>query len=242
MEAAYGVNVLKYTETVQATSGASLASEILRGLGYWYFYGTDRLGPWTQASVAYTQNLWLVGASFAVPLLPSSPPCSSAGGTGPTSSSSSWSAWCWPSGPTPTRIPSVVGTVIKTFHVDTTAGLALRSTDRASPLVILGLAMLLGAGVTAVAARVRKTGLVIGGLRRGRRGRGATVRCGPGPSSPTASPSRPPPPRYVTQAAVALDTTHPGTRVYALPGNNFAAYRWGDTIDTVYPGLLTRPS
>ena len=51
IEAAYGVNVLKYTETVPATSGASLASEILRGLGYWYFYGTDRVGPWTQTSV-----------------------------------------------------------------------------------------------------------------------------------------------------------------------------------------------
>ncbi|HEX7459660.1 MAG TPA: alpha-(1-_3)-arabinofuranosyltransferase family protein, partial [Acidimicrobiales bacterium] len=48
IEAAYGVNVLKYTETVPATSAASLASEILRGLGYWYFYGTDRVGPWTQ--------------------------------------------------------------------------------------------------------------------------------------------------------------------------------------------------
>ena len=49
------------------------------------------------------------------------------------------------------------------------------------------------------------------------------------------------PPPYVRQAAATLDTTHPGTRVYALPGNDFAAYRWGDTIDTVYPGLMTRP-
>ena len=46
-------------------------------------------------------------------------------------------------------------------------------------------------------------------------------------------------------AANALNNTHPGTRVYALPGNDFAAYRWGDTIDTVYPGaadpLLRHP-
>ena len=64
VEAAYGVNVLKYTETVPATSAASLASEILRGLGYWYFYGTDRVGPWTQNSIAYTQNLWLIGGQL----------------------------------------------------------------------------------------------------------------------------------------------------------------------------------
>jgi len=69
VEAAYGVNVLKYTETVPSTSAASLASEIIRGLGYWYFYGTDRDGPWTQSAVVYTQNLWLIGASFAVPAL-----------------------------------------------------------------------------------------------------------------------------------------------------------------------------
>ena len=49
VEAAYGVNVLKYTETVPATSSASVASEIVRGLGYWYFYGSDRVGQWTQA-------------------------------------------------------------------------------------------------------------------------------------------------------------------------------------------------
>ena len=69
IEAAYGVNVLKYTETVPATSGASLASEILRGLGYWYFYGTDRVGPWTQTSLMYTQNVALILWSFSVPAL-----------------------------------------------------------------------------------------------------------------------------------------------------------------------------
>jgi arabinofuranan 3-O-arabinosyltransferase len=49
------------------------------------------------------------------------------------------------------------------------------------------------------------------------------------------------PPAYTRAAAAALDKAHPGTRLYALPGNNFGAQRWGDTIDTVYPGLMTRP-
>ena len=49
------------------------------------------------------------------------------------------------------------------------------------------------------------------------------------------------PPDYVRAAATALNAAHPGTRLYALPGNNFGAQRWGDTIDTVYPGLMTRP-
>ena len=45
VEAAYGVNVLKYTETVPSTSATSNPADIIRGLGYWYFYGSDHLGP-----------------------------------------------------------------------------------------------------------------------------------------------------------------------------------------------------
>ena len=143
-------------------------------------------------------------------------------------------------GPNPYADPSAVGSVIKAFMVDTTAGLALRSTDRASPVLILCLAVFLGAGVSALVNRVPTTGLVIGGFA------GAAVMAAATPlwtggiiATGFTQPARPP--LYVRQAAAALDATNPSTRVYALPGNNFAAYRWGDTIDTVYPGLMTRP-
>ena len=46
-EGAYGINILKYTETLPTVSVTSLASEVIRGLGYWYFYGQDKLQPWT---------------------------------------------------------------------------------------------------------------------------------------------------------------------------------------------------
>ena len=241
MEAAYGVNVLKYTETVPATSGASLASEIIRGLGYWYFYGSDRLGPWTQASVAYTQNLWLIGASFAVPVL-----CFIA---------AVFSRWRYRAyfvlitvvgmvlavGPNPYADPSTVGSahqVVPGGH-HRRPGPALHRPGVAR-----------GHPRPGHVPRRR-------GQRRGRPGaphRAGRRRRSPWPPSPGATvplwtgaiiangftqPAAPP--LYVRQAAAALDTTHPGTRVYALPGNNFAAYRWGDTIDTVYPGLMTRP-
>ncbi len=240
VEAAFGVNVLKYTETVPATSGASLASEIIRGLGYWYFYGSDRVGPWTQTAVAYTQNVWLIVASFVVPVL-----CFVA---------AVFSRWRHRAyfvlitvvgmvlavGPNPYSDPTDVGSLIKSLLVDTTAGLALRSTDRASPLVILGLAMFLGGGVSAVAVRVHKTGLVVGAFAVAAVA-GATVPLWTGGIIANGFTQPATPPSYVGQAAAALDSSHPGTRVYALPGNDFAAYRWGDTIDTVYPGLMTRP-
>jgi hypothetical protein len=240
IEAAYGVNVLKYTETVPATSGASLASEILRGLGYWYFYGTDRVGPWTQTSVEYTQNIALIAFSFTVPAL--------------AFLAAFVARWRYRTyfilitlvgmvmavGPNPYAHPSSVGSVIKKIMVDTTAGLAMRSTDRASPLIILSLALFLGAGVSAVSFRLRKTSLVVGAL---------AVAAVAGASAPLWSGqilangfNQPAvPPADVRQAATALDSAHPGTRVYAIPGNNFGAQRWGDTIDTVYPGLMTRP-
>ena len=240
VEAAFGVNVLKYTETVPATSGASLASEIVRGLGYWYFYGSDRVGPWTQTAVAYTQNIWLIVASFVVPAL-----CFVA---------AVFSRWRHRAyfvlltvvgmvlavGPNPYSDPTGVGSLIKSLLVDTTAGLALRSTDRASPLVILGLAMFLGGGVSAVAARVHKTGVVVGLFALAAIA-GATVPLWTGGIIADGFTQPATPPAYVHQAAAALNASHPGTRVYGLPGNDFAAYRWGDTIDTVYPGLMTRP-
>ena len=201
---------------------------------------SDRIGPWTQTAVAYTQNIWLIVASFAVPAL-----CFVA---------AVFSRWRHRAyfvlltvvgmvlavGPNPYSDPTGVGSLIKCLLVDTTAGLALRSTDRASPLVVLGLAMFLGGGVSAVAARVHTTGLVVGAFAVAAVA-GATVPLWTGGIIADGFTQPAAPPAYVRQAAAALDASHPGTRVYALPGNDFAAYRWGDTIDTVYPGLMTRP-
>ncbi len=122
----------------------------------------------------------------------------------------------------------------------TEAGLALRSTDRATPTVILGLAMLLGAGVTALWRR----GWLLGILAAVVAG-GVVIAADPPVFNGTTVadhftiPAHPP--SYVTRAADALNAEHQGTRVLAIPGENFAAYRYGDYIDPVWPGLLTRP-
>ncbi|HWE69561.1 MAG TPA: discoidin domain-containing protein, partial [Acidimicrobiales bacterium] len=143
-------------------------------------------------------------------------------------------------GANPYANPSGGGSVFKFLRVNTTAGLAMRSTDRATPLVLLSLAMLLGAGVTALATRVRRTGLIVGAGAIGvviaattPLWTGAII--ADGFTQPAHVPN------YVHQAAKKLNAAHTSTRVFAIPGNNFAAYRWGDTIDTAYPALLTRP-
>jgi len=237
IEGADGVNVLKYTETVPAVSSTSLASEVLRGLGYWYFYGGDRLGQWVDTSIQFTQSLAVLALSFAVPTLAVI-----------AAVAVRWRhrayfvlvtvvGMLFAVGAHPFDAPSAVGAVLKAFFTHTTAGLALRSTDRASPLVVLGLAMLLGAGISALVRKVRPVGLIVTVLVVGIVAAanppiwdGATV------ADKFVRPAQLP--TYVLQAAAALDAEHPGTRVLAIPGENFAQYRWGDTIDPVLPGEL----
>jgi hypothetical protein len=239
VEAGYGVNVLKYTETVPSTSATSNASEVLRGLGYWYFYGSDHLGPWTQAAVRFTQDIWLLITSYAVPVLAV---CAAA-----------LLRWRERSyfillvvigivlsvGPFPYSHPTPVGGALKSFMTDTTAGLALRSTDRATPVVLLGLAMLLGSGVTALYRRISfvgiTTALVIGALVVANNPslfNGETI--ANNFTQPASLPS------YQLQAIHHLNATHPGTRVLAIPGNDFASYSWGDTVDTPQSAYLSR--
>ncbi len=240
IEAAYGVDILKYTETVPAVSETSSAAEVLRGLGYWYFYGGGRLGPWVATSVQFTQELWLIATSFAVPAL-----------AFVAAAVTRWKhrsyfilvivvGMVFAVGANPFTDPSWVGHLLEVFMTKTTAGLALRSTDRASPLVLLGTAMLLGAGVTALARRRRFAGIITAVAVLGLIAaadppvwNGSTV------ADHFTQPS--PLPTYEYAAAKALDAGNPTTRVFAIPGQDFAAYRFGDTIDPIYPGLLTRP-
>ena len=240
VEAAYGVNVLKFTETVPSTSATSNPADIIRGLGYWYFYGSDHLGPWTYASVRYTQNVVLLAWSFVMPVL--------------ALVASAFVRWrerayflvllfvglVLSVGPFPFTNPTVIGRVLKSFMTNTTAGLALRSTDRATPLVLLALVMLLGCGLTAlwmrlsivgIATAVVVAGLVIANVPSLFNGDAVVAGAF---TQPAALPS------YELDAINHLNATHPGTRVFAIPGNDFASYDWGDTIDTPQAALLNR--
>ena len=51
----YNLPILEITETVRTTNATTSAPEVLRGLGYWFFYGGD------------TEGLWLARPLVAVP-------------------------------------------------------------------------------------------------------------------------------------------------------------------------------
>ena len=69
MQGTNGIEILRYTETARTVAAVSVSHEVLRGLGYWFFYGGDRLGPWIEPSVDYTQLLPLVALTYLLPIL-----------------------------------------------------------------------------------------------------------------------------------------------------------------------------
>ncbi len=239
-EGTYGINVLKFTETLPTVTSTSLSSEVVRGLGYWYFYGQDKLQPWTTASLTYTQSLWLILVSFSVPAL-----CIIVGAL---------ARWRYKAfaialvllgvtiavGAYPFDHPSPIGALAKAAGSDSTVGLAMRSSNRVVPLVVLGFALLLGSGLSAIIAARRTVGLGMFGLAV------ALVATDLPPlwtgnlvadnlARPSALPS------YITEAAAYLNAHGGDTRVLQEPGEDFAYYRWGVTSDPVWPGLLNRP-
>ena len=259
-QAGYGLNVLVYSETVQTVSSASTATEVLRGLGNWFFYGRDALAPWIQPSRAYTQSLWLIAVSFAVPVL--------------ALAAAACVRWAHRAyfvtlvvvgtalavGVYPYDHPSPFGQLFKDFAASSTAGLALRSSPRAVPLVALGLVVLLAAGVEGLfrlaaerAARADRRRrrvslsrwapaaaflavLALVALDMAPLWRGQFV--DPNLRRPENVPS------YLTAAAHTLGTAPPldgtQTRVLVEPGADFSDFRWGETLDPPLPGLMNR--
>ena len=239
-EGRYGINILRVTETVPTVSRTSSAAEVLRGLGYWYFYGWDKVQPWTAQSLPYTQSPWLLAVSFTVPAL--------------SIILGLVTRWIYRSyslalvgfgtvvavGAFPYTDPSLFGALIKGASAGSTLALAMRSVDRIVPLVVMGLALLMGSGVTALRLRRPAWGLVAGAVCVGLVAADLpALWTGDLVAANLARPGQVP--SYWTAAAAYLNGAGDSTRVLGLPGEDFGAYSWGVTMDPVPPGLLTRP-
>lgn len=238
VQGAYGANALVYSETLESTSHTSSAPEVLRGLGYWLFYVRDQVTPLTSASDAYQLSGRVVLAGWSLVVL-------GAAGIGVVAwRARRFAAWTALAGLLlavgvhPFDDPSPLGALL-TERSRETVVLALRSSTRAAPLVVLGLA--LGAGVLAAAAASRLRTVrwapfaavgVLAVVNLPALWTGAYV-------DPALARPDPLPTPWLDVAA-HLDTTGPG-RVLLLPGMESAAYRWGYTVDPPLPGLTTKP-
>lgn len=238
LQGRYGIDILRFTETYKTVSNSSSATEVGRSLGYWFFYGVDTLGPWFKAAETLTQSIPAVALSLAVPIV-----CIACGlwtrfryriffvGLVLAGLVVSVGAFPWDS-------PTPYGSVFKAF-TGTASGLALRSTPRAVPLLALGLAVFLGAGVAAASRLMPARRLVFAGL---------AVILVMANLSPMFTGRLIDPflerdadvPGYWHEAGKYLDTGDRRTRALEVPGIEFANYRWGATVDPITPGLTDR--
>jgi len=237
IQAKYGLPTLRLTETYEVVSQATTAPELFRGLGYWFFYGQDKLGPWIEPANSYTR--WALPLSFALPLL------------GLLAAALTRFRYrghfialfsigmLVAIGSHPFLGPSPLGRIFKEWTT-TDTGLAMRSTPRALPLVVLAVAIFLAAGVGALGSalpswRISAAALLLLAI---------VANCSPlwrgqllgnNLQRPEELPS------YWHDLAARINQSNPHeSRVLELPGSDFAAHRWGNSVDPILPGLIDR--
>jgi arabinofuranan 3-O-arabinosyltransferase len=237
-QARYGLPILDVTESLRTVARVSNPMDLLRGLGNWFLAGTDRVGPWLDQSTRYRDERIVTVLTFALPFA--------------ALVGAAFLRWKHRSyfvaiivvgtivgvGAWPYDDPSPIGQLFKDGSIGSSIALALRNTPRVVPIIVLGVAGLLGAGVSAfnrqrrleLGAAVLVGAVAIGaflpvwreGYLSGHLDRPEAV------------------PQYWKNAARALDGQSDATRVLEIPGSLFAAYRWGNTIEPITPGLTDR--
>ncbi|HTO00200.1 MAG TPA: alpha-(1-_3)-arabinofuranosyltransferase family protein, partial [Microthrixaceae bacterium] len=238
LQGTHGIPILRYTETYETVASAAFAPDLLRGLGYWFFYGQDGLGAWTASSVTMIQAPFALALSYLLPGL---------GFVGVLLTR--WRNRAFFAvivvvglvisiGSHPWDSPSPYGAIFKAWS-RSDMGLSFRSTPRAVPLIALGMSVFLGAGIAALTRwrprlhRPLAAALLILiclnqiALFRGQMVDRNLLRDENLPD-------------YRVDAAEALSDGDRSTRVMEIPGIDFAAYRWGNTVDPVTPGMTDR--
>ena len=244
----YGAAVLSYSEALPSTAATSTSTEVLRGLGYWLSYDRNGVVELTSAAEPYQGNFLVMSAGVSVlvlgliglvrapirirrPLL-----LTLAAGL------------VLAVGAHPFDDPSPLWR-LAVDHPTSALSLALRSSTRAVPLVVLALALgaarmidslvrkrpRIPAGVpSAVVATALTTLLALVNLPALVGGRLIDPDVSRPESIPTAW----------HEAADYLDRRFDDGltgSVLLLPGAESAAYRWGYTVDPILPGLTRKP-
>lgn len=241
----YGLPILRYTETYETVAKASTPQEILRGLGYWFFYGNDHNGAWVAASTRMIGTTPLLALGMFVSMI-----ALVAIGLARHRHTRHCVALLVVGlavavGSNPQGMSSIYGRLFESV-VNNESGFALRSSPRATPILLVALAVSLGFawdhystslrvmcrkhvrsvsfGLVTVLLVAQNYPWVTGHLITPSIARDHTL------------------PAYWTDTARAIDavTRDPSiiARTYELPGVDFATYTWGGTIDPVTPGLI----
>lgn len=245
VQSRHGADVLAFSETLEDVSRNSTGSEVLRSLGYWLFYQRNPIGPTTTASLPYLTNAPLILISFAT-----------MGVALVALVVVRWAHRRYATllittgavlavGVHPVASPSPLMSVL-VGDDESGLALALRSSTRAMPVMLLGIALAIAAGVTALPDTRRfgprlpsprwfaAAGVVLLVLITVPAVRGAEL------VDPAIDRDEHPPEAWST-AASRVDERGDDGRVLQLPGAEFGAFRWGYTADQPLVGLADTP-
>lgn len=244
----HGADVLAYSESLEAVSFTSTSTEVTRGLGYWLFYVRDAYAATTTASIDHLASGRTILLGWIVILV---------GFAG-------IAACRWPHrrfaallvgagivlgvGVHPIDDPSPLMSLL-VGDGEGGLALALRSSTRAVPVLLLGVAL----GAAQVVMRVRlpasrhepdleRDALVRMGVATviGLVAIAALPALRTGGFVDEALERDPAPPRAWMDAVAELDRRDAGYRVLQVPGTEFGAFQWGYTVDQPLPALTER--
>lgn len=244
-----GGDVLAYSESLESVSFTSTSTEVLRGLGYWLFYVRDSFAAATTSSLDHLISIPVVIAGFGLVLL-----CLLGIAV------SEWEHRRF----TALLVGAGLVLAVGVHPIDDTSplmsvllgdresglALALRSSTRAVPVLVLGMAFGAASLVSVVRTmRFRRGPIAIGGVRSSVVMAAAigllavvnlpALRTG-GFVDPALERDEQPPASWF-DASASLDALPDGYRVLQIPGTEFGAYQWGYTVDQPLPALTERP-
>lgn len=217
-----GSAVVRTTETLDGIFQASSFAEVLRGLGLWPLYGADANGPWQPGFSTYLTSPLVICASFlltaaAFALAAWAPARVRLAGTVLVAVAAAVMVAGFPVGQ-----PSPLGVAMRWVFENVPASAAFRTSNKVGGVLILGLALL---GVSGLSRLVR--------LRPGKTSRAVVT----GMCLITAIAILPAwsgglylgrydVPAYWQAAADDLRSAPQNQRVWLVPGERLADYRW----------------
>ena len=236
-----GSVVVDNSETLEGISGPSSYAEVLRGLGQWPLYGSGPTGPWLPEYGAYLRNPLVVLLTFGLPVLAGLAAVAVRGrvrrlGLGLVALAAPVMV-----GVFPPSAPSPFGAALREAFEQVPAAGAFRTTNKIGALLVLGVSLLVAAGAAAALRRTRdrpgaRAALVAGLV--------AVLAAGTVPAwTGRLYTSTVDLPGYWTRAAADLEKGPRDERVWFVPGEVLASYRWSQTRpDDLSTSVLSRPS
>jgi arabinofuranan 3-O-arabinosyltransferase len=234
-----GADLLAYSESLEDVSLTATSPEVWRSLGYWLMYVRDAYAPTTTAGADYMTDLVPIVCGFVLVVVGLLGLALVRFPARRFAVAMTFTCLVLAVGVHPFGEPSPIA---RLFRGDGQEGLslALRSSTRALPLLVIGLALGAAALVDSIGRTVAwrqtvpATALVILALAN------LPVLTGQRLVDPALERDEEPPAAW-TDAAAALDESPEGFRVMQLPGAEFGAFTWGYTVDPPLPGMSERP-